>query len=101
MRSGMAEQQLYLLDGMALVYRAHFALIRSPIYTSYGLNSSALYGFVNTLLDITQKQKPTHLAVVFDTAAPTERHALFPEYKGQRLEMPEDLSAALPHVKRL
>ncbi len=93
--------RLFLLDGMALVYRAHFALIRSPIYTSSGFNSSAIFGFANTLLDIATKQKPTHLAVVFDTSAPTARHVTFPEYKANRQEMPEDLSKAIPHVKRL
>ena len=93
--------RLFLLDGMALVYRAHFALIRSPIYTSSGFNSSAIFGFANTLLDITTKQKPTHLAVVFDTPAKTARHKTFPEYKANRQEMPEDLSKAIPEVKRL
>ena len=94
-------KKLFLLDGMALVYRAHFALIRSPIFTSDGVNASALFGFTNTLIDIRTKQKPTHLAVVFDTQAPTVRHEVFPEYKAQRDEMPEDLSKAIPHVKRL
>jgi DNA polymerase-1 len=94
-------QRLFLLDGMALIYRAHFALIRAPIFTSDGLNTSALYGFTNTLLDILQNQKPTHIAVAFDTSAPTTRHEIFPEYKAQREEMPEDISAAIPHVKRL
>ncbi len=93
--------RLYLLDGMALVYRAHFALIRSPIYTSGRVNASALFGFTNTLLDILDKQKPSHLGLVFDTSAPTERHVIFPEYKAQRDEMPEDLAKAIPEVKRL
>lgn len=94
-------KRLFLLDGMALVYRAHFALIRSPIYTSKRLNTSALFGFANTLLDLLEKQNPTHLAVVFDTAAPTERHKKYPAYKGTRDEMPEDLALQIPHVKRL
>ncbi len=93
--------RLFLLDGMALVYRSHFALIRSPIYTSAGMNTSALYGFVNTLLDLIQKQNPTHLAVAFDTSDPTSRHEIFPEYKANRDAMPEDLSLQIPHVKRL
>ena len=93
--------KLFLLDGMALVYRAHFALIRSPIYTSKGFNSSALYGFTNTLVDLLSKQSPSHIAVVFDTKAATERHKIFPEYKAQRDAMPEDLSVALPEVKRI
>ena len=71
-----ASQRLFLLDGMALVYRAHFALIRSPIYTTARFNTSALYGFTTTLLDLLEKQNPTHLAVVFDTPEPTPRHLL-------------------------
>lgn len=94
-------KRLFLLDGMALVYRAHFALIRSPIYTSQRVNTSALYGFTSTLLDLLQKQAPTHLAVAFDTPEPTPRHKLYPAYKGNRDEMPEDLALQIPHVKRL
>ena len=94
-------KKLFLLDGMALVYRAHFALIRSPIMTSTGVNTSALYGFVNTVLDILARHEPTHLAVAFDTSAPTIRHEYFPEYKAQREEMPEDLRKAIPNVFRL
>ncbi|GAA5481690.1 DNA polymerase I [Haloferula sargassicola] len=93
--------RLYLLDGMALVYRAHFALIRNPIRNSRGINTSALYGFTNTLLTILENEKPTHLGVAFDTSAPTPRHAKFPEYKAQREDMPEELAAAIPNVKRL
>jgi DNA polymerase-1 len=94
-------KKLFLLDGMALVYRAHFALIRSPIYTSKGVNTSAIYGFANTLVDLMASQSPTHLAVVFDTPAPTERHTIFPDYKANRDAMPEDLAKAIPEVKRL
>ncbi|BCX50358.1 DNA polymerase I [Haloferula helveola] len=93
--------RLYLLDGMALVYRAHFALIRNPIRNSKGINTSALYGFTNTLLTILENEKPTHLGVAFDTSAPTPRHEKFPEYKAQREDMPEELAAAIPNVKRL
>jgi DNA polymerase-1 len=95
------EHTLFLLDGMALVYRAHFAFATNPIRSSAGRNTSALYGFTNTLLELIAKQQPTHLAVVFDTAAPTARHVEFPAYKAQREEMPEELSAAIPDVKRL
>ncbi len=93
--------RLFLLDGMALIYRAHFALIRNPVFTSRGFNTSALLGFTNTLLEILEKRKPTHIAVAFDTSAPTQRHVEFPEYKAQRQEMPEELGMAIPHVKRL
>jgi DNA polymerase-1 len=95
------EHTLFLLDGMALVYRAHFAFATNPIRTAAGRNTSAIYGFANTLLELLAGQKPTHLAVVFDTAAPTARHLEFPAYKAQRQEMPEELSAAIPDVKRL
>lgn len=94
-------KRLFLLDGMALVYRAHFALIRNPIRNSKGVNTSALYGFINTLLTILEKEKPSHLGVAFDTSAPTPRHEKFPDYKAQREDMPEELAAAIPNVKRL
>ncbi len=94
-------KRLFLLDGMALIYRAHFALIQNPIRNSKGVNTSALYGFINTLLAILEKENPTHLGVAFDTSAPTPRHILFPAYKAQRDEMPEELAAAIPHVKNL
>src|SRR5512145_2756808 len=94
-------KKLFLLDGMALVYRAHFALIAKPIFTSKGVNTSALYGFTQTLLEILKNQQPTHLAVAFDTEAPTQRHADFKEYKATRETMPEDLALALPNVVRM
>jgi len=94
-------KRLFLLDGMALIYRAHFALITNPIRNSKGINTSALYGFINTLLAILEKEQPTHIGVAFDTSAPTPRHVKFPAYKAQRDEMPEELAAAIPHVKAL
>jgi DNA polymerase I len=95
------EKKLVLLDGMALVYRAHFALIRSPRFTSGGLCTSAVFGMTNTLLDIINKEKPTHIAVVFDTPEPTERHRIFPEYKAQRDALPEDIGTQLPWIDKL
>ncbi len=92
---------LYLLDGMALVYRAHFALIRNPRMSSTGMNTSTLFVLTSTLLDIFNNAQPTHIAAVFDTPEPTHRHKRFPAYKAQREAMPEDLSAALPYVFRL
>ncbi|MCB1077040.1 MAG: DNA polymerase I, partial [Verrucomicrobiae bacterium] len=96
-----SDHRLFLLDGMALIYRAHFALIRSPIFTSKGVNTSAIYGFTTTLLDLLENQKPTHIAVAFDTPEPTPRHEIYPEYKAQREAMPEDIGRAIPVVKRL
>src|SRR5690349_7552774 len=86
---------------MALVYRAHLALIARPIFTSKGANTSALYGFTQTLLEILREQKPTHIAVAFDTDEPTKRHAEYADYKATRQAMPEELGAALPHVCRM
>ncbi|MFN5639698.1 MAG: 5'-3' exonuclease H3TH domain-containing protein, partial [Akkermansiaceae bacterium] len=94
-------KRLFLLDGMALIYRAHFAFIQNPIRNSKGVNTSALYGFINTLLSILEKENPTHLGVAFDTSAPTPRHIRYPAYKAQRDEMPDELAAAIPHVKAL
>ena len=91
-------KKLFLLDGMALIYRAHFALSKNPRFTSGGLNTSAVMGFTNTLLDVLKKEKPTHMAVVFDTDAPTERHTEYEKYKAHRETMPEDLSKALPYI---
>lgn len=93
--------KLFLLDGMALVYRAHFAFMRNPILTSSGMNTSAVLGFANVLLDIIENQDASHLGVAFDTREPTPRHKLYPEYKAQREEMPQDLANAIPYVKRL
>jgi len=94
-------KKLFLLDGMALIYRAHFALSKTPRFTSGGLNTSAVMGFTNTLLEVIKKENPTHMAVVFDTSAPTERHTDFAAYKAQREAMPEDLSKALPYIFKL
>ena len=96
-----AKKRLFLLDGMALIYRAHFALIRSPRFTSSGMCTSAVFGLTNTLLDILQKQSPTHIAAAFDTAEPTQRHEEYPEYKANRDNPPEDLSTQFPLVDRL
>ena len=94
-------KKLFLLDGMALAYRAHFAFMSRPIYSSKGMNTSALYGFTATLIDLITSQKPTHLAIAFDTPEPTERHKIYEPYKANRDKMPEDLAAALPHLSRI
>lgn len=97
----MADKTLYLLDGMALVYRGHFAMIRNPRMTSKGLNTSTLFVFANTLLDILGNTQPSHLAVVFDTPEPTFRDEIYKEYKAQREKMPEDISGALPYIDQM
>lgn len=97
----MPDKKLFLLDAYALIFRAYYALIRAPRVTSKGKNTNAQFGFTNTLYDLIRKENPTHLAVVFDTAAPTERHTDFADYKANRQETPEDLSAAVPDIKRI
>jgi len=98
----MAEKKkLFLLDGFALIFRAHFAFINNPRINSKGLNTSAVFGFTNTILEIIKNQKPTHIAVAFDTAEPTHRHTEFEAYKAHRDEMPEDISAAIPYIFEL
>lgn len=94
-------KKLFLLDAFALIYRAHFALSKNPRFNASGLNTSAVMGFTNTLLEVLKKEKPSHMAVVFDTSAPTERHIEFAAYKAQREAMPEDLAKAIPYIVRL
>ncbi len=93
-------KRLYLLDAMALLYRAHFAFIARPIRTSSGFNTSAIYGFLLTLLEILEKEHPTHIALAMDSEKPTPRHKVFPQYKAGRQQIPEDLDAAIPHALR-
>lgn len=94
------EKRLYLLDGMALLYRAHFALVRAPRFTSSGVCTSGVFGMAGAVLDIITKENPSHLAVCFDTHEPTQRHRIFPAYKAQRDEMPEDLRVQQPLVDK-
>ncbi len=94
-------KKLYLLDALALIYRAYYALIRTPRITSTGINTNAQFGFTNTLLEIIKKENPSHIAVCFDTHAPTERHTDFTDYKANREEAPEDLLSSLPHIKAI
>lgn len=84
---------------MALIYRAHFAFSKNPIVNSKGINTSAVYGFLNTLLELLNKEKPTHVAVAFDTKSPTFRSDIFSEYKANRERQPEDIQVAIPIIK--
>ncbi len=95
------KKKLFLLDAMALIYRAHFAFSKTPRINSKGMNTGAVLGFTNTLLEIIQKEKPSHLAVAFDTAEPTFRHESFTEYKAHRQEQPEDITVAIPYCKKV
>lgn len=94
----MAEKSLFLLDGHALIYRAHFAFIRRPLINSKGLNTSAISGFTRNLWSLIEEKQPTHLAVAFDLPGPTFRNELYPEYKANRDAQPEDITIAIPYV---
>lgn len=97
----MSQKKLFLLDGHALVYRAHYAFITRPLINSKGLNTSAINGFVRSLWDIIHNEKPSHIAVAFDLHGPTFRHAYFPEYKANREAQPEDITLAFPWIEKL
>lgn len=94
-------KKLFLLDAYALIYRAYFAFSKNPLINSKGWNVSAIQGFCNTLVDLLNKENPTHIAVCFDTAAPTERHTDFADYKANRQEQPEDITFAVPYIKSI
>ncbi|MHA8055312.1 DNA polymerase I [Aquirufa nivalisilvae] len=94
-------KKLFLFDAMALIYRAHFAFAKTPRISSKGINTSAVFGFTNTILEVIQKEKPDYLGVAFDTSAPTFRHIEYTPYKAQRQVQPEDITIAIPYVKRL
>ena len=97
----MSEKKLYLLDAFALIYRAHFAFARNPRFNSKGMNTSAVFGFTNSLLEILNNQKPSHIGVVFDTPGAGIREGIFAEYKANRDKMPEDIQLAIPYIKNL
>jgi DNA polymerase-1 len=94
-------KKLFLFDAMALIYRAHFAFAKTPRISSKGINTSAVFGFANTILEVINKEKPDYLGVAFDTPKPTFRHIEYTPYKAQRQEQPEDITIAIPYVKRL
>jgi len=97
----MSDKKLFLLDGHALVYRAHYAFITRPLINSKGMNTSAIAGFMRTLWDLIQNQKPTHIAVAFDPSTATFRHVHYPEYKAQREAQPEDITLAIPIIMQI
>ncbi|MCF8334706.1 MAG: DNA polymerase I, partial [Bacteroidales bacterium] len=94
-------KRLFLLDAMALIYRAYFALSRNPRINSKGMNTSAILGFTNTLYDVLKNENPTYLGVAFDSFAPTLRHEDFTDYKANREELPEDIAQSLPYIKEI
>src|ERR1700735_2509116 len=96
-----SDKRLFLLDAMALIFRAYYALINSPRITTKGRNTNAQFGFTNALVDLINNQKPSHMAVCFDTHAPTERHTDFADYKANRQETPEDIRSFIPDIQRI
>ncbi|MBE9511034.1 MAG: DNA polymerase I [Bacteroidetes bacterium] len=94
-------KKLFLLDAYALIFRAYYAFIHNPVKTSKGLNTSAIYGFINTLNDIIKNQTPSHIAVVFDPPSPTFRHKMYKEYKANREATPEDIKKSVPYIKKV
>ena len=97
----MSQKKLFLLDAMALIYRAYYGLSKNPRLTSKGMNTSAIFGFTNILFELLRKEKPTHLGVAFDTHAPTEREGYFADYKANRQATPEDIISAVPYIKKI
>ena len=97
----MEHKRLFLLDAYALIFRAYYALIKMPRITSTGLNTSAVFGFVNTLEELLRKEKPTHIAICFDPPGPTFRHEAFEAYKGEREATPEDIKISVPIIKEI
>ncbi len=95
----MADKKLFLLDAFALIYRAHFAFSKNPRISSKGVNTGAVLGFINTVMQVLKKEKPTHIGVAFDMKGPTFRHEEFPEYKAHREAQPEDISIAIPYIR--
>jgi DNA polymerase-1 len=95
------DKKLFLLDAMALIFRAHFAFSKNPRINSKGLNTGVVLGFTNSLIEIINKEKPTHIGVAFDLPGPTFRHKMFEAYKATREEAPEDIRAGIPIVKEL
>ncbi|HLV52674.1 MAG TPA: DNA polymerase I [Cryomorphaceae bacterium] len=93
--------KLFLLDAYALIYRAYYAFIRAPRINSSGMNTSATFGFTNTLLDVINNYNPSHLAVVFDLSGPVFRHETFPDYKANREEVPDDIRLAVPYIRKI
>ncbi|MCT4613301.1 MAG: DNA polymerase I [Marinifilaceae bacterium] len=96
-----SNKKLFLLDAFALIYRSYYAFIKNPRYNSKGLNTSAMLGFTNTLVEVIEKEKPTHLAVIFDPEGPTFRNEMYKEYKANRPPMPEDLKKSIPYIHNI
>lgn len=93
--------KVFFLDAYTLIFRAYYAFIKNPRVNSKGVNTSAIFGFMNSLMDVIQKEKPTHLAIVFDSSAKTFRHDVYPAYKATRESTPEDIRKSIPYIKQI
>ena len=100
-RMAKPSKKLFLLDALALIYRAHFAFSKAPRISSRGINTSAVFGFMNAMIEVLTKEKPTHIGVAFDSSKKTFRHEKFPMYKATRQSQPEDISIAMPYIKQI
>ncbi|MEH0008292.1 MAG: DNA polymerase I [Flavobacteriales bacterium] len=100
-KTGRDGKRLFLLDSYALIFRGYYAFIKNPRVNSKGLNTSAILGFTNTLIDLLKREKPTHIAAVFDVGGETIRHREYPEYKAHREETPEAIRAAVPYIQEI
>ena len=89
-------KKIYLIDGMAILYRAHYAMVYNPLTTSTGIHTSAIFGFMNSLIKLLKEENPDYLAITMDTKAPTFRHKRYTEYKANRKQMPEELQEQIP-----
>ncbi|MDD2562713.1 MAG: DNA polymerase I [Salinivirgaceae bacterium] len=96
----MTQKRLFLIDAYALIYRSYFAFIKNPRMTTTGINTSAVFGFANTLFELLKKENPNYMAIGFDLSQPTFRHTMFPDYKAHRDETPEGVKIAIPYVRQ-
>ena len=95
------KKKIFFIDAYALIFRGYYAFIKNPIVNSNGLNTSAIYGFMNSLLDLFKREKPQYIAVCFDKGGSVSRSDIFPDYKANRLETPEAITLGIPYIKAI
>ena len=95
------KKKIYFIDAYALIFRGYYAFIKNPIVNSKGFNTSAIYGFMNSLLDLIKREKPEYVAVCFDKGGSASRSEIFPDYKANRLETPEAITLGIPYIKKI
>ena len=97
----MSEKRLFLIDSYAMIYRSYYAFLNTPMYSSKGINTSTVFGFLLALDEILKKQKPTHIAAAFDSSKPTFRHEMYPQYKANRQAAPEQIHNSVPIIQKI